>query len=233
MKAAILSIQVGRPRQFATEESVGDSSKPWCSAIVKQTVTGKVFVDFTNINGDEQADLKHHGGADKAVLGYAAGHYPAWNSDLPEIEFPYGGFGENLTLSGIDESTCCIGDVYAIGECRLQISQPRQPCWKLSRRWNIPNLAVLVQKTGRTGWYFRVLTPGAIESGMPLTLVDRPFPQFTVSRASDIMHAKLRDRTLDLELAACPALSASWKTTLIARATQGQEKDSRPRLFGG
>lgn len=221
MIGKILSIQVGRPRQFAAEGDERSGRSAWSSAIIKQPVFGKVHVGPTNIDGDEQSDLKHHGGADKAVLGYAAEHYRAWRSEFTAMELPHGGFGENLTLTDVNESICCIGDLYAIGYCRLQISQPRQPCWKLSRRWGMANLAALVQTTGRTGWYFRVLSPGDIEAGMSLELLDRPFPQFTVARATTIMHAKPRDAALELELAACPALSQSWKETLTERALKG------------
>ena len=210
----ILSIQVGRSRQFDVE---GDPAGSWTSAIRKTAAAGAVHVGETGLAGDDQADLLHHGGTDKAVLAYAAKHYENWNAEFPDLNFPAGGFGENLTVAWIDESGSCIGDTFRIGDCVLQISQPRQPCWKLSRRWNLPQLAVLVQQNGRTGWYHRVLQEGLIEAGMPIELLDRPFPDLSVSWASSVMFARPRRSDDDLRLAACPALSDSWRATLENR----------------
>lgn len=229
MSPRIESIQIGRPQQFDVE---GESAKPWTSAIIKQTVPGPVFVSRTNLAGDEQADSKHHGGPDKAVLAYAASHYPTWNSEIEDVEFPAGGFGENLTVSGIDESCCCIGDTFRVGQCLLQVSQPRQPCWKLSKRWGIPNLSVLVQKTGRTGWYLRVLEEGEIAADIPFDLVERLHPELTLSWASSVMYAKPRQHEDDLRLASCPELSESWRTNLENRAHRGQSTSDAKRLFG-
>ncbi|HAN99187.1 MAG TPA: MOSC domain-containing protein [Planctomycetaceae bacterium] len=228
----ILSIQVGRPRQHAVAGDNRRSPSTWTSAIVKRSVTGPVAVSLTNLDGDEQADRVHHGGPDKAILGYAAANYDYWRTELPLLELDFGAFGENLTLDGIDESTCCIGDVFAIGDCRLQVSQPRQPCWKLSRRWNVRDLAARVQKSGRTGWYYRVLAPGTIRPGMTLRMVERPYPRFTIAAASGVMYRKPFDPASDRELASCPALSESWKRTLLERATSGREPDSAARLEG-
>ena len=105
-----------------------------------------------------------------------------------------------------------------VSDCQLQISQPRQPCWKLARHWNLPKLPVLVQRNGRTGWYFRVLNEGVIEAGMTMELVDRPYPEYTVSWANSVMYAKPRRHKDSLRLAECPALSESWRTHLRQRA---------------
>lgn len=209
----LLSIQVGR---IQTHD--GGNADAWTTAIRKTNVSDAVHVGHTGIAGDEQADLANHGGPDKAVLAYASKHYEAWNAEFPAVEFEAGGFGENLTIAGIDESNCCIGDIFRIGECVLQISQPRQPCWKLSGRWKMPKLAVLVQQNGRTGWYFRVLNEGAIEAGMNIELADRQYPEFSVAWANSVMYAKPRRHEDDRRLAACPALSESWRDNLEQRA---------------
>lgn len=229
MAKTVVSIHVGRPQQF---EVAGESGKTWKSAIRKSSVDGPVFVGKRNLVGDEQADQVHHGGPDKAVLAYSLQHYLAWDKEYPEVGFAPGGFGENLTVSGIHEPSCCIGDIFRIGNCLLQISQPRQPCWKLSRRWNFPNLAVLVQQTGRSGWYLRVLEVGVIETAMTIELVDRPFADLTISWSNSVMYAKPRQPADDLRLAACPALSESWRSHLFLRATRGKEADAGMRLFG-
>lgn len=170
------------------------------------------------IAGDEQADLVNHGGADKAVLAYASEHYEKWNEEFPGKNFQAGGFGENLTVADLNESTCCIGDLFRVGDCRLQISQPRQPCWKLSGRWELQKLAVLVQQNGRTGWYLRVLENGKIEAGMQIELIARPFPEFSVKLAHSVMYAKPRRHEDDQRLAKCPALSEAWRTNLEQRS---------------
>jgi len=230
MTAVIHSIQVGRSRTFAAENS---KAKPWQSAISKSKVHGPIGVRKTNLEGDQQVDLVHHGGPDKAVLAYSRHHYDLWQQEFPEKHFAGGAFGENLTIEGLRETDVCVGDIYQAGSCLLQISQPRQPCWKLSRKWNLPQLAVLVQKTGRTGWYLRVLEEGSLEAGDSLQLVDRPHPEVTVAWAHAVMHAKPRDLREDLKLAECPCLSSSWREQLQKRAEQSEKHFDDARLLGG
>lgn len=214
MQAMIRSIQVGRPRSYGGEEG-GD--KRWRSAIQKRPVEGPIFVSLTNLAGDRQADLTHHGGTDKAVLAYSADHFAAWRAEFPDWPLTAGAFGENLTLEGLREGDVCIGDVFEIGACRVQVSQPRQPCWKLSRRWNLPKLETHVKATGRTGWYLRVLCEGWIEAGMDMTLIERPYPDVTVAWANSVMYAKPRVADNDRALAACPALADVWRGRLVRR----------------
>ena len=155
-RGRILSIHTGRVQAFGGDS---DAAESWTSAICKAKVSGAVQVQQTGIVGDQQADLVHHGGPDKAILTYAAQHYDQWNAEFPGKGFDAGSFGENLTVADLDESQCCIGDTFRVGDCVMEISQPRQPCWKLSRRWDLPKLAVLVQQNGRTGWYPLVAPP--------------------------------------------------------------------------
>jgi len=229
MQPKVESIQVGRPQHFAAE---GDSSKPWSSAIIKQVVTGRVFVGFNGMDGDEQSDLIHHGGPDKAVLAYASTHYLFWSDRYPDSVFTAGAFGENLTVSGLDEATCCLGDVFEIGGCLLEISQPRQPCWKLSRRWSLPRLAHEVQDERRTGWYMRVLREGFVEAGDTINLKERPHPNVTVTWALDVMYAKPRNPSEDARLATLPQLSESWQKSLESRAFSQQPASDSKRLLG-
>jgi MOSC domain-containing protein YiiM len=177
----ILSIQTGRVQALGGDN---DDSESWTSAIRKATVSGSVEVQQAGIVGDEKADLVHHGGSDQAILAYAGQHYDHWNAEFPDKLFEAGGFGENLTVADLDESQRCIGDTFQVGDCILEISQPRQPCWKLSRRWDLPRLAVLMQQNGRTGRYLRAIEPGQIEAGMTLAMIARPFPELTVQWAN-------------------------------------------------
>ncbi|MFK8115168.1 MAG: MOSC domain-containing protein, partial [Rubripirellula sp.] len=117
----------------------------------------------------------------------------------------------NLTLTNVDESTVCIGDRYAIGGCEIEVSQPRQPCWKISRRWSVKTLTKEVTQTGRTGWYLRVLAEGVIETGQTLELLDRPNPDWSVSRANDVMFGRESDRMAVFELMQLKELAESWR----------------------
>jgi MOSC domain-containing protein YiiM len=177
----VISIQVGKPRAIEAEN-------PWTTGFVKTATTGPLWLATTNLDGDGQADLVHHGGPHKAVCVYPAAHYPWWRQTLGKPDLIYGDFGENFTIDGLTESDICIGDVWTIGEATVQVSQPRQPCWKLARRWDIKTLALQVQHTGRTGWYFRVLVEGLVQRGMSIKLIERPNPQWTIAAANQLMH---------------------------------------------
>ena len=208
----VFSIQVGRAREFH------DASRTWRSAIIKTAVEGPIEVTVRGITGDEQVDAIHHGGVDKAILAYSREHWPAWERDhsVSSLSAP-GAFGENLTISGQTEHEVCLGDLFAVGDCRLQVSQPRQPCWKLSRRWELSELAARVQSTGRTGWYYRVTQPGTMTPRDALMLLERPHPEWTVARAHHVMHAKPRDHKAIQALAHIDALSGAWRDQLLCR----------------
>lgn len=213
MSAIVQSIQVGKIRSYSDQ-----TGKTWQSAIEKSGVEGPIEVGPEGLAGDQQADLVHHGGVDKAVHGYSSEHFADWQKGFPEWSVMAGCFGENLTIAGQTERDVWIGDVFQIGSCRLQVSQPRQPCWKLARRNNIDKLAVQVQQLGRTGWYFRVLQAGVIQAGDSIELVERPSDGILISRANEIMYAKPRSAEDDLELASCPYLSEAWREDLEKRA---------------
>lgn len=217
----VLSVNVGQPRRMGVEGAPDPLDRPWTSGIFKEPVAGPVWLARTNLAGDGQGDRKNHGGSDKAVNAYSADHYPNWRAELARPDFPFGAFGENFTIAGLTEESVCIGDSYALGEARVQVSQPRQPCWKLSRRWRMQDLSARVEATGHTGWYFRVLAEGTVEQDLPLTLIDRPFPQWTIARANRIMLGRKADPAAAADLAACPALARSWQMTLSKSAVAG------------
>jgi len=221
-RAILHSIQVGTPKNYGSEEAVDAHDKPWTTGFFKTPITGPVFVAVANLVGDGQADLKNHGGVDKAVLAYSADHYPKWRDELSLPDMPHGAFGENLTIAGLSEESVCIGDIFRIGPVTFEVSQPRQPCWKLARRWRMHELVRLVVQNGRTGWYLRVLEEGCIEAGMPIEPVARPNPAWSIARANRILHHCRTDLPLTLELAAVPALANSWVEELRERAERLQ-----------
>ncbi|EMI19851.1 MOSC domain containing protein [Rhodopirellula maiorica SM1] len=216
---------MGRPQTLGTE-------KPWVSGFLKKSVSDPLWLRSTNLEGDGQADLEHHGGPHKAVCVYPADHYPEWQTTLQIPDLTWGSFGENFTIADLTESDVCIGDVWSVGPATVEVSQPRQPCWKLARRWDIKTLALQVQQTGRTGWYFRVLVEGIVQQGMKITLVERPEPQWTVAEANRIMHHDKHDRDAAARLAAVSTLSPSWKTTLQNRIEKNIQPDEQKRLGG-
>ncbi len=230
--ARVLSIHVGGPRELGTDGAADPMERRWTSGIFKDPVHGPVWLGRTNLRGDAQADLQHHGGPDKAVCVYPAVHYPFWHIELGGAELPFGAFGENFTVAGLTEPDVCIGDQFEVGGARVQLSQPRQPCWKLARRWRVKELAARVQETGYTGWYFRVLREGWVEAGTPLVLVERAHPEWTVERGNQVMHHARHDRAAARALAACPMLSASWQETLALRARTGESPDPARRTVG-
>jgi MOSC domain-containing protein YiiM len=130
----------------------------------------------------------------------------------------HGAFGQNFTIAGLTEHQLCIGDVWSVGEARVQVSQPRQPCWKLARKWRMDDLPDRIVQSGRTGWYFRVLRSGTVEGGALLTLVERPHPSWTIAAANDVMYTRPHNLALTAVLAAVPELSASWRAALAGRA---------------
>lgn len=199
----LLSIQVGRPQYITTR------GRSWFSGYIKEGVPGPVFVGRENLDGDGQADRRHHGGPDRAVLAYSAEHYPRWAAELAPLLLPHGGLGENLTIAGQDERTVCVGDTYAMGpEVVLQVSQPRMPCANIARRWGVDDLTERVLATSRSGWYLRVIREGEVSPGMEVRLVERLYPEWPVDRAFAAIRDRHQDREAARRLAACPALSA-------------------------
>jgi MOSC domain-containing protein YiiM len=249
----ILSIHVGKPQTLhipdphtkgggkeSGKESDGHD-KTWLSAIFKTGVEGPLFLDKINLDGDAQGDLKNHGGVDKAVCVYAYEHYAHWQQQLNVAQLPLGAFGENFTTTGLLESEMCIGDTLRIGaaqpkdnrpEVIVQLSQPRQPCWKVARRWQVADLAVQIENTGYTGWYFRVLQTGMAQAGDELHLLERPYPHLTLAEANRVMHHDKHDWETIAALIACPLLSASWQNNLRRRISLHAPAAIADRLYG-
>jgi MOSC domain-containing protein YiiM len=174
MGMKLLSVNVGRPRSV---ESHGRTVR---TAIFKDPVLLRVHVGRTNIEGDRQADLRVHGGPDKAVYAYDLSGYAHWRKALAR-ELPLGQFGENLTVEGMPETEVRIGDVYRVGGALLQVSQPRSPCYKLALRMEMPTFLKPFLESGRTGFYLRVLEEGEIGAGDAIELVSRDPDEVTVA----------------------------------------------------
>ena len=215
----LISLQIGRPAGHISQVKDGKDAE-WVSSIWREAVLGRVHLSRTDLDGNAQADLKNHGGPDKAVCCYSAEHYPEWRSllGLSEEKFAYGAFGENFTLTGLPEDAVCLGDIYAIGTAVVQVSQPRMPCWKVGRRWDRTDLPGEMTATGRTGFYLRVLEEGEVGAGDTLTLEERPLPNCTVARLNDALYVHKNDPAQDEELSRLPLLAEAWRRTFRRRA---------------
>lgn len=225
--AKVVSLHVGRSRRIEPGGSGEWWDKPWETGFYKMPVKEPVWLGYEGFRGDEQADRRFHGGSEKAVCAYSAEHYPYWRNHLSKPDLPHGAFGENLTIEGLPETGLHIGDRFSLGEAQVQVSQPRQPCWKLARRWQVKDLALQVERTGFTGFYFRVLHHGYVDPEDRLILIERPFPEWSIERCNQIMHHPEADVDTARELAECPLLSASWKDGLWLRAEKKASSSSK------
>lgn len=203
----------------------------WKTSFYKDPVDGNIFLDKTNLDGDQQTDLRHHGGPEKAVCVYPSEHYSYWADEF-DLALESAAFGENFTIEGLTERDACIGDVYDVGEATVQITQPRSPCWKLARRWRIKELAIKFEETGYTGWYLRVLDTGTVSAGNCLELVERPNPEWSVSRATKVRYRMPDDRELAGELSSVEELGETWSEKLNHRANTGEQPYSTTRVIG-
>jgi MOSC domain-containing protein YiiM len=199
---------------------LGPNAEP--SGFVKRPVEGSVPVRELGLAGDAQADLSVHGGPEKAVYGYAAAHYPAWAADFPEHgdKLAWGAFGENLTIEGLAESDLCIGDIHAVGSTRLEVCQPRQPCFKFALRFEDDRLPGAMLRNGRSGWYYRVAEPGMLAAGDTLVLAHRPQGAFPFARLVEIMRRNNASREELAALAGSAAAASTiraWAARALAR----------------
>jgi MOSC domain-containing protein YiiM len=214
--ARLVSLNVGKPRPLIQ----GNKSVP--SAICKSPVLRPLQLGSTGLEGDAQADLKNHGGVEKAVCVYPLEHYSYWKVRLKKDLKP-GAFGENLSTEKLLEPEVCIGDSYRVGNAILQVSQPRQPCFKLAARHGVKELALWVQETGFTGFYLRCLEAGEIRAGDDIVLLERPMRSVSLEEANWVMHCDKYDVVGIERLLNIPELSVSWRRTLEKRLRGGVE----------
>ncbi|TQM10642.1 MOSC domain-containing protein YiiM [Pseudoxanthomonas sp. 3HH-4] len=203
------------------------------SAIAKSRLEGRQPVTLLGILGDEQGDLRVHGGPDKAIHHYPADHYARWRDDIgahPLLDAP-GAFGENISTHGMTEDAICLGDRFRLGTALVEVSQSRQPCWKLSDRFAVSDMARRVQESGRTGWYYRVLEEGEVQAGDRMTLEARPHPTWPLARLIELLYRRSPEPALLRDVLLLP-LVPSWRTLFERRLAQGAIEDWGKRLTG-
>lgn len=196
------------------------------TAFAKQPASGPVRVSYLGLAGDDQANRRFHGGPDKAVYSYPLRNYPLWAADLPAHadRFVAGGMGENLVVDGRDEDEVCLGDIFRVGTVRLQVSEPREPCNTLARVVGTTRIVKMMLRTGRCGWYSRVLDEGVLAAGDALVLETRPNPGWTIRRVAR-MAADLPATPVEAQaLKTLSGLSPGWRD----RALQAAGRGARP-----
>ncbi|MBX3540642.1 MAG: MOSC domain-containing protein [Chelatococcus sp.] len=211
---------------------LGQTETP--SGIDKHPVDGPLRLGFEGLEGDAQGDRRHHGGPDKAVHHYPFEHYEAWRGEIGNralLARP-GAFGENLSIAGLDEAAVAIGDVFRLGSAVVEVTQGRQPCWKLNIRFGVDDMASRVQTSGRTGWYYRVIETGLVGPGDSLTLLDRHVPEWTIRRLWRLLYVTPLDYAELTAMADLPGLPESWRRLAERRLSTRVVEDWTSRLFG-
>lgn len=201
----LISVNVGLPRDVVW------NGKTVTTGIFKEPVEGRVMMRRLNLDGDRQADLSVHGGLSKAVYAYPVEHYDYWRKELPDMNLPWGMFGENLTTEGLLEDDINIGDRFRIGSAEVMVTEPRMPCYKLGIKFGRDDILKRFLASRQTGFYFAVLKEGEVGAGDTIELIGRDENHVTVA---DITRLYAFDKT-NVELLSravqVPALPESWR----------------------
>jgi MOSC domain-containing protein YiiM len=205
----LVSINVGLPREVSWQGATVTTG------IFKQPIAGRVRVRQLNLDGDRQADLSVHGGPSKAVYVYPSEHYPYWRDQFPDLDMPWGMFGENFTLEGLLEDQVNIGDRLRIGRAAFMVTEPRMPCYKLGIKFGRKDIIPRFLKSRRSGFYLAVLEEGEVEAGDAVRHVSKAEHSVTVTDIVRIYDDR-RNRDLDLIHRAIetPALPDAWRDYL-------------------
>ena len=202
----LLSINISRPKPIQY------GGKTVQTGIFKEPVSGTIMLREKNIDGDGQGDLRVHGGTYKAIYGYPFEHYAHWQQALQRGDLTYGQFGENLTVEGLLETSVYIGDVFQIGSTvKLQITQPRVPCFKLAYKMGLPEFPKQFLESRRVGFYFRVLEEGEIAAGDAITRIEVASASMSVTEILNLRYFDRDNREKIARARKLPALSPSWK----------------------
>ncbi len=208
----LLSVNVAMPKVVASN---GQRVK---TSIFKKPVAGPVLVRSLNLDGDEQSDLRVHGGTHKAVYAYSVQNIEHWKGHLRRDDLGPGSFGENLTVEGLTDSEIAVGDELEIGTARFVVTQPRIPCFKLGIALGMPEFVKVFHWAGRNGFYLRVLKEGRVETGDDIHIAAAREPRMTISELVKLSNAKqLTPQQLE-RILALDALTPSWKADFLEKS---------------
>jgi MOSC domain-containing protein YiiM len=203
-KMKVLSVNVALPRLIAWK------GQTFNTGIFKEPVDGAVVMRQLDFDGDRQADLSVHGGPYKAVYAYPSEHYEFWRKELPEMELPWGQFGENLTTEGLNEEDTHIGDVLRIGKATVQVTQPRLPCFKLAAKFQRDDILKRFLQSGRSGFYLSVIEEGLVAAGDAIERVQEDEHGIAVSDINKLFN-RATDRALLRRVTQLEALPVDWR----------------------
>ncbi|WP_028468053.1 MOSC domain-containing protein [Neptunomonas japonica] len=203
------------------------------TAIDKSAVNTDLYLSITGLESDQCADQHHHGGAERALHQYPLEHYAFWRKKYgSDHKWQAPGMGENLSCTGMTEDTVCLGDRYQWGEAIIEVSQPRSPCFKLNKRWDIEDFSVDMQALRRCGWLYRVIQPGVVSVKQPLVLVGREPNAMTIREVCEVFFGDPLNKDGLLTLKQQCKLSASWMDKVVQRLEKNEVENWNFRLLG-
>lgn len=216
----IISVNVGRPRLVLR------NGEPVSTGIFKEPIAGRVMMRTLNLDGDRQADLTVHGGPEKAVYVYPSEHYDFWRRELPDMDLPWGVFGENLTTTGLLEAETHVGDKFRIGTAEVMVTQPRMPCYKLGIRFGRADIIKRFLASERSGFYLSVLKEGEVGVGDEFELLEKNESGVTVVDVTRLYSSDKENLDLLRHAIATEALPESWREYFQKRLEhRGSEHD--------
>ncbi len=203
------------------------------TAIFKAPVDHPVRLRKLNLDGDRQADLRVHGGPEKAIYAYPSEHDEFWRKELPGVELPWGAFGENFTTEGLQEATTFLGDRYRIGSAVIVVTQPRMPCYKLGIKYGRDDMVRRFLASGRTGFYFSVLEEGEVRAGDALELLSHDEDSVAVADVTRLYVTKRPDPDLLRRTVRAAALPAGWRDYFLERFQEQGARMKKAPAKGG
>lgn len=209
----LLAISLAEPKQVEYD------GRSISTGIYKEPVEGPVKAGAFGLEGDVQVDLKNHGGKDKAIYVYTVENYRFWERELKKSSFAFGQFGENFTVCGMPDDAVHIGDIFAIGKLVVQVTQPRVPCFKLGIKMGDPSFVDAFLNSGRTGFYFRVLEEGEVNSGDTIVRLQEDEGRLNIRDAMLAIIKGPRQQEIIERALRIEALSESWQESLKKRRT--------------
>ena len=214
----IISLNVGLPRLVVR------NGEPVSTGIFKEPVSGRLTLRTLNLDGDRQSDLSVHGGPLKAVYLYPSEHYEFWKRELPDMNLPWGMFGENFTTTGLFETETNIGDRFRIGTAELMVTQPRMPCYKLGIRFGRADIIKRFLVSERTGFYFSVLKEGEVGAGDEFVLVEKNASGVRVVDVTRLYSTEKENVDLMRRAIATDALPDSWRQHFLRQIDNLEER---------
>lgn len=219
----IIGIYTGKPKNL---------SKNFISAINRVQQTSKVQLSFHQLEGDEVADKEHHGGDNRVIHQYALESYAFFQEQYPAQAalFVPGSIGENIISEHWNDANVCIGDVFQLGTCKLQVTEPRKPCRTIDMKYGIKGIARKIQEHQKTGWFFKVLEEGSFDSKDEMIRLENKWPKLTVAKVTKELLVERKNSTMLKELSEHPVLSDNWRKPAQLFLEKGQYKSDTNRL---